>query len=103
MARRGARGGSAWESNPPSHAERGATGFEDRGTHRDPSAPVVDGSAVPSGRLKFAEHLGEQGTFMSDRVGVARADCCAERLATQVVEPTGQTSAGQGRVARLLP
>ena len=33
------RGGNAWESNPPRHAERGVTGFEDRGTHRDPSAP----------------------------------------------------------------
>jgi hypothetical protein len=32
-------GGSAWESNPPRHVERGATGFEDRGTHRGPSAP----------------------------------------------------------------
>jgi len=32
-------GGSAWESNPPRHAERSVTGFEDRGTHRDPSAP----------------------------------------------------------------
>ena len=42
----GPPGGNAWESNPPRHAERGVTGFEDRGTHRDPSAPAVDGSAL---------------------------------------------------------
>ena len=34
-------GGSAWESNPPRDAGRRATGFEDRGTHRDPSAPAA--------------------------------------------------------------
>ena len=33
------RGGNAWESNPPRRAERRATGFEDQGTHRDPTAP----------------------------------------------------------------
>ena len=33
-------GGSAWESNPPRDAGRRATGFEDRGAHRDPSAPA---------------------------------------------------------------
>src|SRR5437762_8785181 len=33
------RGGSAWESNPPRCAWRRATGFEDQGTHRDPTAP----------------------------------------------------------------
>ena len=43
---RASSGGSAWESNPPRHAERGVTGVEDRGTHRDPSAPVPDGSAA---------------------------------------------------------
>ena len=35
------RGGNAWESNPPRRAERRATGFEDQGTHRDPTAPVA--------------------------------------------------------------
>ena len=33
-------GGNAWESNPPRRAERRATGFEDQGTHRDPTAPI---------------------------------------------------------------
>ena len=32
-------GGSAWESNPPRDAERRATGFEDQGSHRAPTAP----------------------------------------------------------------
>ena len=31
----------AWESNPPRRAERRATGFEDQGTHRDPTAPIA--------------------------------------------------------------
>ena len=35
------RGGNAWESNPPRRAERRATGFEDQGTHRDPTAPIA--------------------------------------------------------------
>ncbi len=39
-------GGSAWESNPPRDAERRATGVEDRGAHRDPSAPTADGTAA---------------------------------------------------------
>ena len=43
-------GGSAWESNPPRHAERSVTGFEDRGTHRDPSAPAGDGTAIDGWR-----------------------------------------------------
>ena len=34
-------GGNAWESNPPRRAERRATGFEDQGTHRDPTAPIA--------------------------------------------------------------
>jgi hypothetical protein len=33
-------GGSGWESNPPRPAERPATGFEDRGAHRDPTTPL---------------------------------------------------------------
>ncbi len=34
-------GGSGWESNPPRPAERPATGFEDRGAHRDSTTPVL--------------------------------------------------------------
>ena len=42
-------GGSAWESNPPRDAGRRATGFEDQGAHRDPSAPPLkDGEWPPS-------------------------------------------------------
>ena len=32
-------GGDGWESNPPRPVERPATGFEDRGAHRDPTTP----------------------------------------------------------------
>ena len=39
-------GGSAWESNPPRDAERRATGFEDQGSHRAPTAP----SSMVAGR-----------------------------------------------------
>ena len=35
-----ARGGSAWESNPPRRAERSVTGFEDRGRHRPTRTPT---------------------------------------------------------------
>ena len=34
-------GGNGWESNPPRPATRPATGFEDRGAHRDSTTPVV--------------------------------------------------------------
>jgi hypothetical protein len=34
-------GGSAWESNPASPREQGATDFEDREDHRAPFASVV--------------------------------------------------------------
>ena len=33
-------GESGWELNPPRPATRPATGFEDRGAHRDPTTPV---------------------------------------------------------------
>src|SRR5487761_1905070 len=39
-------GGSAWESNPPGRVRRNRTRFEDGGAHRDPTAPVRDGSAA---------------------------------------------------------
>ena len=48
--RASAGGGSAWESNPPRDAGRRATGFEDRGTHRDPSAPKAAMVAPQRGR-----------------------------------------------------
>ena len=36
------KGGSEWESNPPRPATRPATGFEDRGAHRDPTTPELN-------------------------------------------------------------
>ena len=47
-------GGSAWESNPPRGAERRATGFEDRGTHRGPSAPAPSSHTLSPGRAAHA-------------------------------------------------
>ena len=35
------KGGNEWESNPPRLATRPATGFEDRGAHRDPITPEL--------------------------------------------------------------
>ncbi len=55
----GLRGGNAWESNPPRRAERRATGFEDQGTHRDPTAPVAMVAAGSSGRARLAPIIGD--------------------------------------------
>ena len=56
------RGGNAWESNPPRRAERRATGFEDQGTHRDPTAPiamVARGPRVRCGRGVIVDRVPE--------------------------------------------
>src|SRR5262245_41293388 len=47
-------GGNAWESNPPDSAERRLTDFEDRETHRGPTAP--DG--MVRGVLVAADNVG---------------------------------------------
>jgi hypothetical protein len=51
-------GGDGWESNPPRPVERPATGFEDRGAHRDPTTPD-EGQGYP---------IQSRGTRSSGRV-----------------------------------
>lgn len=40
------KNGSEWESNPPQPGTQPATGFEDRGAHRDTFTPGGDYSAA---------------------------------------------------------
>ena len=63
-------GGSAWESNPPRDAERRATGVEDRGAHRDPSAPTADGTAGARERTGWRRPVPERAERRERRVTV---------------------------------
>ena len=97
-------GGSAWESNPPGRVRRDRTGFEDRGAHRDPTAPVADGTTAPGrrrgpgrpplrfGRVVYCCLLGEpEGGDAGDLYRLRRA----ERRGTQVLPGVRRVAGGR--------
>ena len=82
-------GGNAWESNPPRRAERRATGFEDQGTHRDPTAPGAM-VALSSASMTVTEPTPYRLTELTDCGGCAAklgADLLAEALSGLVPRP----------------
>ena len=94
------RGGSAWESNPPRHAGRRATGFEDRGAHRDPSAPAGDGSATgqPDGRRPLSS--GDATLDAAPPIRLTELTECGGCAAKLGADLLAERSAGLGADAR---